>query len=394
MTTHTAPDPAAVAAHAALSHAKGPKDLSHSEGSRFAAIDGLRGVAILMVTVLHLFSRNPDSVPAFLHPFFQFGRCGVSLFFALSGFCLYYPIIRKNEYSVSWSTFYLRRAIRILPTYWIGLIVWGFLAYHTISDNLFRHIWTHVTFLHPLSADTMFSFHGVFWSLGTEEHFYWLFPAVTLLVFRWPWRSLLAAMLISIALQFVIADHAAFGYYSKLLPTRIGEFIIGMVAATLYAKGYHGFRKTAWVIGLAGLVAAPFIHHAFEPRNTWWWGDIFFAPCWGALIYACVAFPASRITRAFTFKPLVAMGIASYSIYVYNGMMDVIPQHFFPSVPKGSGLWWLIASASVLLIGTASYYITEKPFIFLRAKLRRPIHKARESRPLIAGCSPHIASDY
>ncbi|UCH33866.1 MAG: acyltransferase family protein [Armatimonadota bacterium] len=88
---------------------------------RFPGIDGLRGLAILMVTLFRLWvvarSRLPVAgLDLSLSPLF--GHMRAALSFAISGFCLFYPLAKPTDRDrpwPSWRAFWLRRAVRILP---------------------------------------------------------------------------------------------------------------------------------------------------------------------------------------------------------------------------------------------------------------------------------------
>src|SRR5436190_4496676 len=91
---------------------------------RFAAVDGLRGVACLAVVLHHAYYHAgryqwPLGLPRLL----SYGYLGVEIFFVLSGFCLAYPLLNTAKPAASWSTYAKRRARRILPAYWAALIL-------------------------------------------------------------------------------------------------------------------------------------------------------------------------------------------------------------------------------------------------------------------------------
>lgn len=347
--------------------------------NRFAAIDGLRGIAILMVIGLHLYMSNPHVTPNIagfsLVPLLTFGRSGVSLFFALSGFCLFYPLIKSGRYQPDWINFYIRRALRILPPYWICLIVFGFLNYHTIRVDPMRHILAHITFLHPLIRDTTGSFTPFLWSLGVEEHFYWMFPLFALLMVRRPYAFVAGCAAVSVSMQVYCGYHTV-GFDIRLLPLRIIEFACGMFPAILISKSCTRHINISWVVGLFGLFVAPFIHSAIHPTNGWWWGDILLSPCWGCLIYAAVAAPSSLPARALSLKPLVFTGIISYSLYLYNQFMGFVPSWILPNVPIGTPTWWIAAFVSVFATGTIAYYLVEYPCLIVRKQYQTRCHES------------------
>lgn len=236
---------------------------------RFVAIDGLRGLAILMVTIYHIWGHMGLPPVVFagidLTPLVRNGHLGVPLFFTLSGFCLYYPLVKKEQWS-SWKQFYERRALRILPGYWLSLIVffipfamwagWRMTASHFLS---------HVTFTETFFFDHRLSVNAVWWSLAVEIHYYLIFPWLALLFKRYPYHTFAACMLISLLVRFISLE----GYLSPWelwttnLPARLCEFGTGMFVAYLIARMPHLLERRhvvliAELLGVVVLCVMPF----------------------------------------------------------------------------------------------------------------------------------------
>jgi peptidoglycan/LPS O-acetylase OafA/YrhL len=94
------------------------------------ALDGFRAIAILLVMGYHIQQKNPGFINKSHHPtisaLWAFGTSGVNLFFILSGFLLFMPYARALLFQARWPSirqFYLRRALRILPAYYLALAV-------------------------------------------------------------------------------------------------------------------------------------------------------------------------------------------------------------------------------------------------------------------------------
>lgn len=144
---------------------------------RLPGVDGLRGLAILMVTGFHLWlalGRIQVSVgPLHATPLLAYGAAGVGLFFVISGYSLYSPVAAGR-----WSgtqAFYRRRAVRLLPAYYLALLLWlpwwiNFKGGWHESGAL-AQLLTHMTFKHPFSPTTFGGdkgsvlVHGDTWSL-------------------------------------------------------------------------------------------------------------------------------------------------------------------------------------------------------------------------------------
>jgi peptidoglycan/LPS O-acetylase OafA/YrhL len=147
---------------------------------RMVGLDLLRGLAILVVILFHGFAFSAPGFPwhnrlaGTLFYLTSFGWTGVNLFFTLSGFLITGNLIDSDDSTNYYSRFYIRRALRILPAYFLILIILGLT--HTASLNyllvciLFLANWP------KLLLHGSFSFYIVLWSLGVEEQFYAVWP--------------------------------------------------------------------------------------------------------------------------------------------------------------------------------------------------------------------------
>jgi peptidoglycan/LPS O-acetylase OafA/YrhL len=357
---------------------------------RFAAIDGLRGVAVLLVLLIHLWVGAGQPLMGgsefshyLLRPVFQFGPQAVRLFFALSGFCLFYPVIKRETYRLSASDFFARRASRILPAFWVCLGL-GLLTYR--GDDLVWQLVTHLTFTHSLFPSAHMAYNGVLWSLGTEAHFYLLFPLLAWFMYRKPVTTALACLAVAGATQalafgiMVDADNMASLHrvIAQSLPGSAFDFACGMFAAHALVKYPLVSRRKALTLTMACLGWIAVEAYMPLPRKLWLFVWPAFAPAWGTIIYLSVS-GAYGVRRPLSIRPLVCLGIISYSVYLYNDLIFIVPQRLFGLSP-GSAVWWAAATASVLGAGVVGYYVAEKPFLALRARYR--------SRPAIPEPQP------
>ncbi len=154
------------------------------------AVDGLRGMAALLIVVYHCFTNvdSPEWRPILgvnlLRPLTD-GWCGVNLFLVLSGFCLYWPFARNPQRRMSYASHMKRRSLRILPAYYASLLLVPamYLLMRCCGASVDLdgpRSWTdailHLTMLHSFSAEAFSSWNGVTWSLGLEWCWYLLFP--------------------------------------------------------------------------------------------------------------------------------------------------------------------------------------------------------------------------
>ncbi|HEV8190984.1 MAG TPA: acyltransferase, partial [Ktedonobacterales bacterium] len=147
------------------------------------ALDGLRAVAALSVLSYHLLLRlhvKGTQLGTTTYNIWHYLATGVDLFFVLSGFLLFLPYARAmltGKPLPSASRFYQRRALRILPAYWVCLVILAVLptAAHRVPLS-FGDIATHLLMIHDAFPDYNRDLNGPFWTLAVEAQFYLLLP--------------------------------------------------------------------------------------------------------------------------------------------------------------------------------------------------------------------------
>ena len=269
---------------------------------RFPAIDGLRGVAILSITALHIWSVAGCPATIFA-PLLAAGSFGPSIFFAISGFVLYLSYARDPNAL----RFYRRRAWRLIPAYYVAVLLWSVIS----PDHSLRQLWTHLTFTHGFWPDTLGGLTIPLWFIAPLVQFYLVFPFLADAMRRRPLLVALLAFGVSIAVQVPGGT-----LWQRSLLGHIAECVFGMYAAHLILAG-HGARVPRWFswATITAACCAPialFNLHPVAYPPFWWWVSILCAPLWAALILVCTT---SRVP--FT-KPLATVGRVSYSLYLYN----------------------------------------------------------------------------
>ncbi|MBI5083418.1 MAG: acyltransferase, partial [Acidobacteria bacterium] len=151
-------------------------------------LDGIRGLAILLVLLLHF--RAPDLT----HPLkgiLGLGWTGVQLFFVLSGFLITGILLDTRSCSNYFSSFWMRRTLRIFPLYFLALSVFLVAAPAVLpvpkealppaADQVYY--WTYLNNWIPMGEEgRLVHVLGHFWSLAVEEQFYLVWPVVVWLV--------------------------------------------------------------------------------------------------------------------------------------------------------------------------------------------------------------------
>lgn len=359
-------------------------------------VDGLRGLAMLMVLLYHCWMYGGR----WFAPALSYGYVGVNLFLVLSGFCLYWPFTRPGRPEPTLWTFAVRRCRRILPPYYAALLFfWAFLLldvlthhhYHEDATSV-RHValslgW-HLVMLHNLSPDYVLSINGVFWSLGLEFSLYLLFPVLVEAFRRFgPWLPLGAALVVDLSWRHAVAGvigpqtSAADGFVlCSSLPGRCFEFAAGMAAAWLMARARHGSaegkdgakgRTLGWICaGVSALAgaAAVWVTERFGLGSTC--PDALWGLCFAALVVASIR-PGSVLNRALSAPWLAALGVFSYSVYLVHlpltkALDAVALSHHWPAALFGV----LVIVPLMLLTGYVFHCVFERPF--LRSVPSRP----------------------
>ncbi len=307
--------------------------------ARLGVLDGLRGIAVLLVLWYHIWQISWLPAPL---PSLQFipetGFIGVDLFFFLSGFVIVYPFIKAQQAQRSaptWGHFYYRRAIKILPSYILSIVVLvaiGYAHFSSLSEAL-RAIVTHLLFIHTWWSDTYGAINGVLWTLAVEVEFYAVFPLLWWFFRRNAWLSV--AMLVAISMSFrAYAQgcclHTSAPRLINNLPGYLDVFAFGMLAAYLYVRMQNVAEKrgaqvlATTLAGVAIAVAAFDLQHLWAVRTlpdwptTW---EVYHRTLTAAAFYVIALGSLMGVTmwrRALANPILLFFGAISYNLYLYH----------------------------------------------------------------------------
>jgi peptidoglycan/LPS O-acetylase OafA/YrhL len=329
---------------------------------RLPQLDGLRGVALLMVFVYH----------AFHAPFLW---AGVDLFFVLSGYLITGILMKlKEEHNPAdyWGTFYTRRFLRIMPPY-VGLL----LVLSILFPIPWAHLWYWYTFFgaNIAAAFGKCNVHAMspLWSLAVEEQFYFVWPVFVLLCDRNTLKKL--------ALGIMVAAPVLRGICTLMLSSRDPIYDLTPFRADLLAcgaliaicavedSGWIQRRQQLALFGLAGagvLLTGLSVFRSFrlnansELFNTLGYSLIVIV--FGSLLVRTLGMsrgPAFRVLSSF---PMRYIGQISYTFYLYQvAVMDSLAQHIHSQLEIAVG-GFLITS----LISVLSWHYLEQPILKLR----------------------------
>jgi peptidoglycan/LPS O-acetylase OafA/YrhL len=354
-------------------------------------LDGVRGVAILLVVAFHCFTISyarwhlpwqPGGMVVTLHPAtdpppasylllypFAFGWAGVAVFFVLSGFVIHHAQLRHGLGPMGVRAFAGRRFWRIYPPYLFALLVFTAIAWAAPGarvDRIAFQAGVHAALLHNLWPNTYWGFVPTLWSLAIEVQFYALYPllwwvrrrtnAVTPLLLttgvsaiamgvaalRTDWRSM--------------TDLPSFGWWNT--PQLWCTWALGMFLADRFAAGRRVFaRPAAWGIALLVLTGA-----SAMTKPTW-----------------LLSFPLAAATAAVLVERavwsdrwtwlggrwLVGLGMVSYSLYLWH--LAIIPPIVAMASPLGMApaMRFAVVLAATLAVGgllsLTLYSLVERP---------------------------------
>jgi peptidoglycan/LPS O-acetylase OafA/YrhL len=349
-------------------------------GRHLPALDGLRGLAVLLVVVFHIYLAEPlpaQPIPRLLNTATRIGQTGVDLFFVLSGFLITGILYDTKSSSRYFLNFYGRRTLRIFPLYY-GVLLAAFVllprffGYREAGEGSVW-LWTYTTNL-PASFTTDWGPFGHFWSLAIEEQFYLVWPLV---VYAFRRETLLRVCLGCVALAVVarlVAESSGFSVYTFTL-CRLDSLTVGAWIA-LAARGPRGMtdwprRALRWAAVCAAALAPLYLVQS-QVGGSWVQVVKYTikAFLYGALLVIAVrARRGSWAGRFFHLGPLRALGKYSYGLYVYHPfLVTLVGRHFLPG-PLSPGL---MAVKLSLIFGAScaaawlSWHLYEKHFLILK----------------------------
>ena len=366
---------------------------------RIPALDGLRGIAILLVLLRHAIFGVTSVQGIEAHSRFasfviacgQLSWSGVDLFFVLSGFLIGGILLDARSSPRFFQTFYIRRAYRILPLYFlvIGLSLLPHLlaqfsaarAAHTTPLPL--PWWSYATFTQNFWMAYLGVFGpsgmGITWSLAIEEQFYLSIP---LLIRNVRPRNLVIVLLMMIACApwLRVLLHSSMTYPGLasyvLMPTRADALCLGVLAALLvrnevFWNWLQSNRRTLWSVTGVFFVGVAYMtwqgYDALSFAMTTWGFS------WLATFYTCILLiavsssrgPVSRILQNPSLMRLGTLAYCSYLVHVaiMNALRHPLKAHF-PEFPVAAWLaGGILGIALTLAVAALSYKYFEKPLL-------------------------------
>lgn len=376
-------------------------------GAYVPVLEGLRGVAILLVFSFHasgaLGALHAGQEVSVLQAFATAGHTGVSLFFVLSAYLLSRPFLAglADARTPDASSFFRRRALRIAPLYVFVVCVATLVSAGGPAD-LLRAL-PHLAFLSnvPAWSPGISAWSGVWWSLSTEVQFYLLLPLFFLPLAANPRRAVAAGLTIAWLVLWVglmvgapwaergSASHVAL---SLGVVGRGAFFAVGIAVAWLdlrfgdrqrsrFARNPWLRRGVADALLLGTLLALGQVLQIYSITGYFrtvatlpeWVGVE--ALLWGATLLLLLWLPTWS-ARLIASRPLQWIGVVSYSLYLWHEpilksvlvpLRDSKPEQFM-GWTLASGLTVAACLAACLALSALTYRWIERPFLLLKAR--------------------------
>ena len=341
-------------------------------------LDALRAVSALIVVLYH-----------FGFAFFPAGA-GVMIFFVISGFLITWLLLEEYDKTsrISLGSFYFRRTFRIFPAFYVFWAV-------TVVGLLVKH--SHILWGQVIAA---FFYVGNYyqglnhypenglshvWSLGVEEQYYLLWPALVLLLVRN--RQLLlrvtcwGILLVWIYRTVLQLAGAPEEYIYTAFDTRIDHLLVGCVLAISLRYGYFA-RFWTIVCARTGYMLLPFGGLILSTAAAWSLGTSYrntvgfmLDPVLVALLMTQLLASTHRWFAWMDCAPLVYLGTISYSTYLYHEMAAGIVAKAVGGMP--AGVLSIDGVAATYVAASISYYAVERPFLRLRGRIENRRRLAR-----------------
>ena len=374
------------------------------QGVHLPALDGLRGLAILAVLLLHFAALTPEPTsdwPRLLWRTLKSGWIGVDLFFVLSGFLITGILVDAKGTPSFFRNFYMRRTLRIFPLYYavlvlVFLVIPRFHMDPADAARLEQHgqwwYWLYLSnVLTAIEGSAAVPFDaGHLWSLALEEQFYLFWPLVVHACRRETLKRVCAGIIVGaflVRLGYTLADDPNWYTYTEvkyvLLPMRADTLAFGGLLALLV-------REPGGVARLLPGARVGLVMAALPLAALFVWerglnaigatmqtlGFSALALFFGFLLVIAIGAPrGSLLHRVFTAGWLRMFGRYSYALYLFHHFIrEPLWDAFAPFlVPADGEMSWLARWAFIafgiavsLVLAVLSWNVFEKHFLKLK----------------------------
>jgi len=340
-------------------------------------LDGWRGIAILLVMGHHasdaIYNMFGSASSGLVNFFVLYGQMGVHIFFGISGFLICSRLLAEKAKfgQINLTSFYLRRAFRIMPAMLVFLVVTRYLSFNGVI-NVSLDSWLSALFFYTNYSSHGNYYTGHFWSLSVEEHFYLLWPAI--LVFSGKQKSVYIAISLAVFIGVWRALDLLYGFtVSEGWPnlwgrsdTQMDGLLWGCVVAVLYNEDKYRSRLLRFLFGYKFNALLMFVFFMVW-RGPWYKVWLVKLMAWKIIIpfiiVGTVMYPKSWLGLILELTVLKYIGRISYSLYLWQELFLVSNSSL--SLPMGVLQTLPVSLACVFICALISFYAVEKPCIYL-----------------------------
>ena len=393
--------------------------LKGAEARAIPTLDGMRGIAVLLVLIFHFAWTFPGDDPTTavtfvekiavrIHAVLWSGWIGVDLFFVLSGYLITRGLVSpsKKLLGTRLKMFWMRRVLRIFPLYYAFIIVGTIVALVLVGGSAWvpgPSYWVYMQNYALAFDDEVLRWTAHFWSLAIEEQFYFVWPIVALMVSR---RKLIPLILVLVpavvglrgimifkgasipALANIFHDeHGIAKFVYRATFTRADGLLLGAFVAVTQREVSHPVSK-AWrrlrfpvlvstALALCGLYVMANGLNDYD-RRIMAIGYVTLALFFASSISMCADAVISEGARAFlSWRPLVACGKVSYGMYIFHWVLVIILAPRLTKMQLGMDVATQMAlTGGVIVGGIAIVYVLaelsfrffETPFLMLKGR--------------------------
>ena len=340
-----------------------------------AALDGLRGVAVLLVVACHVL----DTWHVRFH---ALGAAGVCVFFTLSGFLITSLLVeeRRSRGSVALGRFFRNRALRLFPA--LAVVAFAVTTYEVLTGTATLGMVAPVALYVANWATVLgqpLGYLGHAWSLSIEEQFYLVWPLVLVVAWRWRHGALVAAVggiVASTVLRFALWDGDTGTRVHYGSDTQAGCLLVGCLLALAAHRGLPTVRWR-WVApaGVVALVALALVDSDYATAVL--------VPTVVPLLTAAMIWAACSVSGGVLgLRPLRYVGQRSYGWYLWHFPLVMIVHSVTSSLTAS-----VLAALASLGVAELSWRWVEQPFLRLKGAPRpaRPLEVPAQRELSAAG---------
>ena len=339
--------------------------------------DGVRGIAALMVMLYHFFFPFINSSKyGFMHYVAKasiFGQTGVTLFFVLSGFLITRILLSTKNQNNYFRTFYIRRALRIFPLYYLFLIIYFFINPLILGDQIISadKQWYYWVYLQNFAITFNWNSAGPlhYWSLAVEEHFYLFWPILVYFVDRKDLSKIIYLIICSaMIIRYILFSNGYEVFYFTF--TTMDALAVGSLLAIQEFNGVttNKAHSNKFLMLFFILLLPAALGWFFLSGKSLFWIQIFKFLFISLIFYSllgCLLTSKENtiIKKILCSKPLQYTGKISYGLYVYH---IILFQYFSFIETKYILLNFIGSFCLTYIIAGLSYRFFESKFLSLK----------------------------